>query len=109
MINVTPEVFINLAFGSDILIGNSSFGIRESSFVGLPVINLGHRQNGRQRAQNVTDIPFPVSQEKFNNICSPEVQRYPQSHLYGDGTAGARAAKSIALWQPTLKTRTISL
>ncbi|ASY14014.1 UDP-N-acetylglucosamine 2-epimerase [Candidatus Planktophila dulcis] len=109
VINVTPEIFINLAFGANVLIGNSSFGIRESSFLGLPVINLGHRQNGRQRAQNVTDIPFPVSQEQFNNFCASEVQRYPQSHLYGDGTAGARAAKSIALWQPTLKTRTISL
>jgi UDP-hydrolysing UDP-N-acetyl-D-glucosamine 2-epimerase len=105
VINVPPEVFINLALRAEILVGNSSFGIRESSFIGLPVINLGHRQNGRERAENVKDVPFPISQEEFNGLCSPEVKRFSPSYLYGDGRAGSKAALAIALWSPTLKTR----
>lgn len=105
VINLPPEVFINLALGSEILLGNSSFGIRESSFIGLPVINVGHRQTGREQAENVTNVPLTISQENFNEICSPKVKRFSPSNLYGDGMAGAKAAKAITLWSPSLKTR----
>jgi UDP-N-acetylglucosamine 2-epimerase len=57
--NTSPDDSIRLAIGASIMIGNSSFGIRESFFLGLPVVNLGFRQSNRQRATNVVDILKP--------------------------------------------------
>jgi UDP-N-acetylglucosamine 2-epimerase len=50
---LTPEGFVELATKARVLVGNSSFGIREASFIGIPVVNIGKRQSGRQKAENV--------------------------------------------------------
>ena len=39
------------------IIGNSSSGIREAAFLGVPSVNIGTRQNGRDRGMNVLDVP----------------------------------------------------
>jgi len=51
-----PEKFIELLKKSVCLIGNSSAGIKECSYLGVPVVNIGSRQQGRMRAGNVTDV-----------------------------------------------------
>lgn len=40
------------------MVGNSSSGIIEAASIGLPVVNIGARQAGRDRAENVLDCPF---------------------------------------------------
>ena len=35
------------------IVGNSSVGIREASYLGVPTVNIGSRQNGREKAKNV--------------------------------------------------------
>jgi len=42
----------------DIMIGNSSSGLVEAPSFGVPVINIGSRQDGRPRAANVVDCSF---------------------------------------------------
>ena len=54
--NLPPEIFIQLLNKSQCIIGNSSVGIRESAFLGAPSVNIGSRQNGRDRAGNVIDV-----------------------------------------------------
>ena len=106
VINLEPEKFIKLALNAKILIGNSSFGIRESSFIGLPVINIGKRQFGRQKATNVTDLVDILGFDEFKNLVQIESQKsYPSSELYGDGEAGVKAAKIIGSWKPQIKLR----
>ena len=39
------------------MIGNSSAGIREAASFGVPVVNVGNRQEGRERNSNVIDVP----------------------------------------------------
>jgi UDP-hydrolysing UDP-N-acetyl-D-glucosamine 2-epimerase len=104
IINVEPEIFILLASNARIMIGNSSFGIREASFIGLPALNLGSRQNGRQRAKNVTDLSLgnDLTETVKNTL---KVPRPVASDLYGDGTAGYKAAKVISQWIPKIKSR----
>lgn len=104
IINVEPEIFISLASNAKIIVGNSSFGIREASFLGLPAINLGSRQSGRQRASNVSDLAL---QEDLTQLIVQTLQksRPEESHLYGDGNAGYRGAKTISEWNPTIKSR----
>ena len=51
-----PEDYLKIINGSACLIGNSSSGIRESSYLGVPVVNIGNRQIHRERAKNVIDV-----------------------------------------------------
>lgn len=91
-----PRAFLErLCQEAGVLVGNSSVGIRECSYLGLPVVNIGTRQQGRERAHNVVDVPH-------HELCiSGAIQAqlahgpYPQSRLYGDGAAGARIAEVV--------------
>ena len=50
--NMEPEDFLRLLVNSKCLIGNSSVGIRECSFLGVPVVNIGSRQEGREECKS---------------------------------------------------------
>ena len=50
------DIFINLYRNVNALIGNSSSGIHETPTMGIPAINIGNRQQGRERAANVIDV-----------------------------------------------------
>jgi len=77
-------------------VGNSSAPLREGAFVGVPTVNVGTRQQGRDRADNVVDAGY----NRREIVAAVERQlahgRYSSSHLYGDGGAGARIAKILA-------------
>lgn len=107
VINLEPDLFINLALHSKVIIGNSSFGIRESSFIGMPSINLGKRQQGRQKSQNVLDLFEQCSLSELIESVKTHITsgRQPSQMIYGDGFAGVRAAKIISDWEPKIKRR----
>lgn len=94
--NMEPHDFLRLIYGSRCLVGNSSVGIRESAFLGIPVVNIGSRQQGRERGPNVLD----VDHHRQQIIAAVEQQlrhgRYGSSPLYGDGEAGERIARQLA-------------
>jgi len=85
------------------MIGNSSFGIREASYLGLPVINLGKRQFGRERSQNVLDIDLP--RDFLEELKIHLKSNFKSSLIYGDGNAGKLASQFLANWEPKLKLR----
>jgi UDP-hydrolysing UDP-N-acetyl-D-glucosamine 2-epimerase len=94
--NMMPTDFLKLIYNCRCLIGNSSVGIREASFLGVPVVNIGSRQAGRDRGRNVLDVAYDrqgiteaLSHHRRNG-------RYPQDMLYGDGKAGSRIAELLA-------------
>jgi UDP-N-acetylglucosamine 2-epimerase len=103
--NLPPEVFMDLTLNASVLVGNSSYGIREASFIGLPVINLGNRQRGRDRFENTLDLitvkNFESELRKWSDM------KFSKSTLYGDGMAGKYAAKILLEWKPFLKIRKI--
>lgn len=94
--NMTPEDFLRLANHSRCLLGNSSVGIRECGFLGVPVVNVGGRQHGRERGPNVVDVPY----ERQAILDATRTQmahgRFPRCHLYGDGSSGSRIAAALA-------------
>ena len=77
---------------SNLLIGNSSCGIREAPSFKLPVINIGSRQNRRLRAKNVIDVDHKVYQIKkaldyaLNNKKFRKILKKVRNP-YGDGKA----------------------
>jgi UDP-N-acetylglucosamine 2-epimerase len=78
------------------LIGNSSVGIRESTFLGVPVVNIGSRQNGRERGNNVVDVQYE-SKEILAAITSQiSIGEYESNILYGDGKSGKRISDHIS-------------
>lgn len=94
--NMAPEDFLRLLMSAKCLVGNSSVGIRECSYLGVPVVNIGNRQAGRDRSQNVIDVEYE-SQEIIRAIRRHLANgRYPSDQLYGDGMAGIRIADLLA-------------
>lgn len=93
--NMAPEDFLRLLIGSKCLVGNSSVGIRECSYLGVPVVNIGNRQVGRDRGANVIDVDYEA--EKIINAIQHQSANghYPQNTLYGDGDAGKRIAELL--------------
>ncbi len=103
--NLAPEDFLRLLMGARCLVGNSSVGIRESAFLGLPVVNIGNRQAGRDRAGNVTDVGYDRAAIVEAVRAHLANGRYPSDPLYGDGTAGERVAEVLAACPLTVAKR----
>lgn len=94
--NMEPEDFLRLLIGARCLIGNSSVGIRECSFLGVPVVNIGSRQDRRDRGHNVIDVP-PESAAIAKAIGTwLSVERPSADDVYGGGNAGQRIADLLA-------------
>jgi UDP-N-acetylglucosamine 2-epimerase len=77
------------------LVGNSSAGIREASYLGVPVVNIGTRQQGRERGPNVLDVGH--DHEAIRAAVERQIDhgRYVSSRLYGRGDAGERIAEVL--------------
>ncbi|MDA7675851.1 UDP-N-acetylglucosamine 2-epimerase [Akkermansiaceae bacterium] len=94
--NMEPDDFLKLLMNSGCLIGNSSVGIRECGFMGVPVVNIGSRQQNRDRAGNVVDVPY--ERHAISAAIKKQIDHgpYESDHLYGDGGAGQRIADLLA-------------
>lgn len=62
--NLPHELYLSLMKNADVLIGNSSSGIIEAPSFKLPVVNIGSRQEGRERADNVIDVGYDKEEIK---------------------------------------------
>ena len=58
-INLPRILYINLLRRASVLLGNSSSGMLDSASFGIPTINIGERQKGRNGGANVLDVPPP--------------------------------------------------
>lgn len=89
--NLKPLDFLKLINNSYCLIGNSSCGIRECSFLGVPAVNIGNRQKGRLKGSNVIDVQYN-SDEILNAIQICKDLTFDSEEIYGDGNSGQRIA-----------------
>lgn len=83
------------------MIGNSSAGLIEAAAVGLPAVDVGRRQAGRERPASVVhaeESPGEVARAVARAIA---MEPRPEAHPYGVGDAGARAAAALAEVDPT--------
>lgn len=94
--NMEGMDFLRLLHNSRCLIGNSSVGIRECSFLGVPVVNIGSRQAGRDRGRNLLDVPYERSEIGGAIRHHMGNGRYPQDTIYGDGRAGKRISQVLS-------------
>lgn len=97
--NMYPDDFLKLLKNSLCLVGNSSVGIRESAFIGVPVVNIGSRQDNRERANNVIDTDYESSQ--IFKAIKTQIQHghYKSDFLYGNGNACNKIVDILAKWE----------
>ncbi len=77
------DVFLACFAHFDVLVGNSSSGIIEAASFGLPVVNIGTRQNGRERNANTIDVAPKTNEIKQAIAAALANGRTPKENIYG--------------------------
>jgi UDP-hydrolysing UDP-N-acetyl-D-glucosamine 2-epimerase len=103
--NMFPEDFLRLLCASTAIVGNSSVAIRECSYLGVPAVNIGTRQMGRERGHNVIDVGH--ERKEIADAIATHIKRGKPKRdvLYGDGKAGVRIADCLAQAELTIEKR----
>jgi len=94
--NLSPEDFARLLYRCSCLIGNTSAGIREGAFLGVPYVCVGTRQVGREHGTNVVFVNYDA--EEIVNAAYLQMNRkvIRDGMTFGDGGAGRRIADILA-------------
>ena len=92
--NLETEDYLKLIKSAKCLIGNSSSGIREGAFLKVPTVNIGDRQNLRERGDNVLDVEVN-SKKILKAIKVISQKKIKRSKLYGDGNSTKKIIKII--------------
>jgi UDP-hydrolysing UDP-N-acetyl-D-glucosamine 2-epimerase len=94
--NIPAQDYLRLMGRTVCIVGNSSSAIREGSFIGTPAVNIGPRQEGRQRGSNVIDVSY--ARGEILDAIRAQIENGPYDHepIYGDGHAGDRIAAILA-------------
>jgi UDP-N-acetylglucosamine 2-epimerase (non-hydrolysing) len=101
--------FFALLRFTDALLGNSSTAFTEAPALGIPAVNVGERQKGRLRAENITD----TNADAAHIVCALRQAVDPQFRQrlterraqFADGRAGQRIVDVLRSWQPELAIR----
>ena len=99
--SVAHKDYLGLMNLASVMIGNSSSGIIEAPSFGLSAVNIGPRQKGRQRAENVIDVDYDKEeittaiQKSLNDEKFKEKVKNVKN-FYGDGKAGMRIASVLS-------------
>jgi len=94
--NMEPGDFLKLLINSMCLVGNSSVGIRECSFLGIPVINIGSRQHSRERGKNVINVNYDRGEINAAVTYILNKPKPVSEMIYGGGQAGQTIANILA-------------
>ena len=103
--SLSTDEFVNVYRNIWAIVGNSSSGIHESSTFGIPAVNIGTRQQGREKAQNVIDVSYEKSEIKLGIEKALFDKDYREAvrniiNPYGDGNSSEKIInilKSISL------------
>jgi UDP-hydrolysing UDP-N-acetyl-D-glucosamine 2-epimerase len=94
--NLSTSDYVKLMARTVCLVGNSSSAIREGAFIGTPAVNVGPRQQGRDRGSNVVDVGYDAAEIAAAVRGQLEHGSYERDPIYGDGHAGERIADILA-------------
>jgi UDP-hydrolysing UDP-N-acetyl-D-glucosamine 2-epimerase len=101
--NFGAEDYARLINGAQCLVGNSSSALREGAFLGVPAVNIGNRQQGREHGENVVHVPNDADAISVAITSQMTNGRHPRSELFGDGSAGGKIADVLATAEVTIQ------
>lgn len=78
------------------LIGNSSAGVREAPFLGVPSLNVGTRQTNRGSAPSITNVHADERRNILLFLEKEWMKRYPRDYGFGRGDAASRFAEVVS-------------
>jgi UDP-hydrolysing UDP-N-acetyl-D-glucosamine 2-epimerase len=115
-VNLDAVTYWSLLQRVELMVGNSSSGIMETASFGLPTVNIGIRQQGRERPRNVLD----AAADSAEILAAVHAARAPDfreslremSNPYGDGTASEKIVEvltTVALGKKLLLKRAVPL
>jgi UDP-hydrolysing UDP-N-acetyl-D-glucosamine 2-epimerase len=115
-VNLDALTYWSLLRQVEVLVGNSSSGIMETASFGLPTVNVGIRQHGRERPGNVVDAGADAA-EIVATLRAARSSEFRESlrgmsNPYGDGTASEKIAEvltSVPLGKKLLRKRAVPL
>jgi UDP-hydrolysing UDP-N-acetyl-D-glucosamine 2-epimerase len=103
--NFGTEDYARLINGAKCLVGNSSSALREGAFLGVPAVNIGNRQQGREHGENVVHVPNDADSIAAAITSQIDNGRHSRSELFGDGSAGGKIAGVLATAEVTIQKR----
>jgi len=97
--NLGPSYYLSMLKNAKVMVGNSSSGLIEAPSFGLPVVNIGSRQGGRIRANNVIDVGYS-KEEIVSGIQKALSKKFRESlkgmkNPYGEGKASEQIVNSL--------------
>lgn len=99
------EYYLTALKNAKMIIGNSSSGVRESSYFGVPAINLGTRQKGRSESKNIINCDYDFIQ--INDIVDKNYgKRFESTDEFGEGESGSKFKKVLSdphFWQTAIQ------
>ena len=99
--NVPRQLFAGLMRVASVMVGNSSAGLIEAPCFKLPAVNIGTRQRGRQRGNNVIDVSADQRQIRgaIEQALSPGFRRTLEARCdnpyQGDGNVSGRIVQIV--------------
>jgi len=113
-VNLDPTLYWGLLCQAAALVGNSSSGIMEAPSLALPVVNIGLRQQGRERAANIIDVEAEAAAivAAVTRALGSDFRASldGMQNPYGDGDAAARIVRileSVPLGEELLMKRAV--
>lgn len=97
--------FAQLLAGARLIVGNSSAGLIEAAALKVPCVNVGPRQNGRQKPRHVIDCDYGQANVRRAIKRALKLDLRRLRHPYGDGRAGRRIAAALAEVDPPWRKR----
>tara|TARA_Y100000590_G_scaffold97284_1_gene110624 strand:+ start:1123 stop:2274 length:1152 start_codon:yes stop_codon:yes gene_type:complete len=94
--NFKPEDYLKLIKNCTCIIGNSSSAIREGSFLGIPAVNIGTRQKGREHGKNI--IFSDYNSKNISRAIRKQLlkKKYKKENIFGNGNSGEKIAKILS-------------
>jgi UDP-hydrolysing UDP-N-acetyl-D-glucosamine 2-epimerase len=93
--HLTRPDYLRALGAAEVIIGNSSSGIIESASLGTPCVNVGSRQEGRERNANVVDCPQFDRRAISEAIARARRLDGPFVNIYGDGGTDVRLRDTL--------------
>ena len=91
--------YLGMIKNCGVLLGNSSSGMIEASYFQTPVVNIGIRQEGRERGKNVFDVKDGLTRSIYHHISKAlkmrKTKRFTSGHIYGNGKASEKIVKHL--------------
>ncbi len=103
------EYFLSSLKNSNLIIGNSSAGIREAPFYGIPTINIGSRQQNRYKSKSIhnVDIKSKTIENKINRLFK---MKYKRNFYFGKGDSSIKIARVLLkknIWNTSIQKQLI--